>query len=82
MNPSPVIRVSSGAPGVPIGPNARVSPPTQLKEVILIGGMSRMFKIVETIKSVFGREPNKGVNPDEAVAIGAAIQGAVLSGHR
>ena len=53
---------------------------SDIKEVILVGGMSRMPKVVETVKSVFGREPNKGVNPDEAVAIGAAIQGAVLSG--
>ena len=53
---------------------------SDIKEVILVGGMSRMPKVVETVKNVFGREPNKGVNPDEAVAIGAAIQGAVLSG--
>jgi len=42
--------------------------------------MSRMPKVVETVKSVFGRDPNKGFNPDKAVAIGAAIQGVVLSG--
>jgi molecular chaperone DnaK len=54
--------------------------PSDIKEVILVGGMTRMPKVVETVKKVFGREPNKGVNPDEAVAIGAAIQGAVLSG--
>ena len=54
--------------------------PSDIKEVILVGGMTRMPKVVETVKNVFGREPNKGVNPDEAVAIGAAIQGAVLSG--
>ena len=53
---------------------------SDIKEVILVGGMTRMPKVVETVKNVFGREPNKGVNPDEAVAIGAAIQGAVLSG--
>jgi len=54
--------------------------PSDIKEVILVGGMTRMPKVIETVKNVFGREPNKGVNPDEAVAIGAAIQGAVLSG--
>ncbi|CDZ97062.1 heat shock protein [Phaffia rhodozyma] len=49
-------------------------------EVILVGGMSRMPKVIETVKSVFGREPSKGVNPDEAVAIGASIQAGVLAG--
>ncbi|ANB14207.1 Hsp70 family ATPase SSC1 [Sugiyamaella lignohabitans] len=52
-----------------------------INEVILVGGMSRMPKVIETVKSLFGREPNKSVNPDEAVAIGAAIQGAVLAGE-
>ncbi|KAF8326878.1 heat shock protein [Cantharellus anzutake] len=50
-------------------------------EVILVGGMTRMPKVIETVKSLFGREPSKGVNPDEAVAIGAAIQGGVLAGN-
>ncbi|KAF7726653.1 70-kilodalton heat shock protein [Apophysomyces ossiformis] len=49
-------------------------------DVILVGGMSRMPKVVETVKSVFGKEPSKSVNPDEAVAMGAAIQGGVLAG--
>lgn len=49
-------------------------------EVILVGGMTRMPKVIETVKGLFGKEPNKSVNPDEAVAIGAAIQGAVLAG--
>ncbi len=53
----------------------------EINDVILVGGMSRMPKVVETVKSLFGREPSKAVNPDEAVAIGAAIQGAVLSGE-
>jgi molecular chaperone DnaK len=53
----------------------------EIGEVILVGGMSRMPKVVETVKSVFGREPTKSVNPDEAVAIGAAIQGGVLAGE-
>jgi molecular chaperone DnaK len=51
-----------------------------VNDVILVGGMSRMPKVVETVKGVFGKEPSKSVNPDEAVAIGAAIQGGVLSG--
>ncbi|KAJ3062323.1 Stress-70 protein, mitochondrial, partial [Quaeritorhiza haematococci] len=53
----------------------------ELSEVILVGGMSRMPKVQETVKSLFGRDPSRGVNPDEAVAIGAAIQGGVLSGE-
>ncbi|KAI9794924.1 MAG: 70-kilodalton heat shock protein [Candelina submexicana] len=52
-----------------------------IQEVILVGGMTRMPKVVESVKSIFGREPAKSVNPDEAVAIGAAIQGAVLAGE-
>jgi len=54
---------------------------SDIKEVILVGGMSRMPRVVETVKSTFGREPSKGVNPDEAVAIGASIQGGVLTGN-
>ncbi|KAI2465083.1 hsp70-like protein [Annulohypoxylon bovei var. microspora] len=52
-----------------------------IQEVILVGGMTRMPKVSESVKNIFGREPAKSVNPDEAVAIGAAIQGAVLSGE-
>ncbi len=52
----------------------------QIDEVVLVGGMTRMPKIAELVKDLFGREPHKGVNPDEVVAIGAAIQGGVLSG--
>ena len=51
-----------------------------INEVILVGGMTRMPKVVETVKQFFGKEPHKGVNPDEVVAVGAAIQAAVLSG--
>src|SRR5919106_1229369 len=51
-----------------------------IEEVILVGGQTRMPKIQETVKSFFGREPHKGVNPDEVVAIGAAIQAGVLKG--
>ena len=53
-----------------------------IHDVILVGGMSRMPKVQEKVKEVFGREPRKDVNPDEAVAVGAAIQGQVLSGDR
>lgn len=52
----------------------------QIQEVILVGGMSRMPAVQSQVSAIFGREPNKGVNPDEAVAVGAAIQGGVLSG--
>ena len=53
---------------------------TDIKQVILVGGMTRMPKVIETVKNIFGKEPNKGVNPDEVVACGAAIQGGVLQG--
>ncbi len=53
---------------------------SQINEVILVGGQTRMPKVVETVKEFFGREPHKGVNPDEVVGIGAAIQGGVLKG--
>ncbi|MDP4795965.1 MAG: molecular chaperone DnaK [Rhodospirillales bacterium] len=52
----------------------------EIDEVILVGGMTRMPKVIETVKKFFGREPHKGVNPDEVVALGAAIQGGVLKG--
>jgi molecular chaperone DnaK len=52
----------------------------EINEVILVGGQSRMPKVQESVKNIFGKEPRKDVNPDEAVAIGAAIQGGVLSG--
>ena len=54
--------------------------PSDIDEVILVGGMTRMPKVIETVKKLFGKEPNRSVNPDEVVAIGAAIQGAVLQG--
>lgn len=53
----------------------------KIDEVLLVGGMTRMPKVQETVRNFFGKSPNKGVNPDEAVAIGAAIQGAVLTGE-
>jgi molecular chaperone DnaK len=52
----------------------------EIGEVILVGGMTRMPKIIETVKQFFGKEPARNVNPDEVVAVGAAIQGAVLKG--
>ncbi|RMJ24442.1 Heat shock protein [Aspergillus sp. HF37] len=54
---------------------------SDIQDVILIGGMTRMPKVTESVKSIFGREPAKSVNPDEAVAIGASVQGAVLAGE-
>ena len=54
--------------------------PSDIDDVILVGGMTRMPKIIETVKEFFGKEPHKGVNPDEVVANGAAIQGGVLQG--
>lgn len=55
--------------------------PKQLDEVILVGGMTRMPAVEQMAKTIFGREPHKGVNPDEVVALGAAIQGGVLGGE-
>jgi molecular chaperone DnaK len=54
--------------------------PREIHEVILVGGMTRMPAVVDRVRRIFGKEPNKGVNPDEVVAVGAAIQGAVLKG--
>src|SRR6201991_3093155 len=54
---------------------------SDIDEVILVGGMTRMPKVVETVKEFFGREPHKGVNPDEVVALGAAVQAGVLGGE-
>ena len=55
---------------------------SEINDVILVGGQTRMPKVQDTVRELFGREPRKDVNPDEAVAVGAAIQGAVLSGDR
>ena len=55
--------------------------PAQIDEVVLVGGSTRVPKVVELVKKIFGKEPHKGVNPDEVVAIGAAIQGGVLAGE-
>ena len=52
----------------------------EIDDVVLVGGMTRIPRVIDTVKTFFGREPHRGVNPDEVVAIGAAIQGAVLSG--
>src|SRR5262249_7281059 len=53
---------------------------SQIDEVVLVGGATRMPKVQDLVKEIFGKEPHKGVNPDEVVAVGAAIQGAVLAG--
>jgi molecular chaperone DnaK len=53
---------------------------SEINEVVLVGGMTRMPKVQETVRRLFGKEPHKGVNPDEVVAVGAAIQGGVLAG--
>jgi molecular chaperone DnaK len=55
--------------------------PKEINEVILVGGQIRMPKVQEAVKQLFGKEPHKGVNPDEVVAVGAAVQGAVLTGE-
>ncbi len=55
--------------------------PADINEVILVGGMTRMPAVQERVKKIFGKDPNKGVNPDEVVAVGAAIQAAVLTGE-
>ncbi|HYM65081.1 MAG TPA: molecular chaperone DnaK, partial [Candidatus Sulfotelmatobacter sp.] len=54
---------------------------SDINEVVLVGGMTRMPKVIETVSKFFGKEPNKSVNPDEVVAVGAAIQGGVLGGE-
>jgi molecular chaperone DnaK len=55
---------------------------SDVEEVVLVGGMTRMPKVYEEVKKFFGKEPNRSVNPDEVVAIGAAIQGGVLTGDQ
>ena len=55
--------------------------PGDIEEVVLVGGQTRMPKVQEVVKKLFGKEPHKGVNPDEVVAVGAAIQGGVLAGE-
>ena len=61
--------------------DAKMSP-SEIDEVVLVGGSTRIPKVQELVKSLFGKEPHKGVNPDEVVAVGAAIQGSVLAGER
>ncbi len=56
--------------------------PSDIDEIVLVGGSTRVPKVQEMVKKIFGKDPHQGVNPDEVVAIGAAIQGAVLSGDR
>src|SRR3989440_2639508 len=55
--------------------------PQQFDEVVLVGGSTRIPKVKEIVRNLFGKEPNKSVNPDEVVAVGAAIQGGVLGGE-
>src|SRR5665213_1704614 len=55
--------------------------PSQIDEVVLVGGSTRIPKVLEIVKNLFGKDPNRSVNPDEVVAIGAAVQGGVLSGE-
>src|SRR5690349_8381508 len=55
--------------------------PSQIDEVVLVGGSTRMPRVQQIVKDIFGKDPHKGVNPDEVVAVGAAIQGAVLTGE-
>ena len=54
--------------------------PSEIDEVLLVGGSTRIPKVQSLVKEIFNKEPNKGVNPDEVVALGAAIQGGVLGG--
>ncbi len=56
--------------------------PSDIDEIVLVGGSTRVPKVQEMVKSIFGKDPHKGVNPDEVVAVGAAIQGSVLAGDR
>ena len=60
--------------------DAKLSP-SDIDEVVLVGGSTRIPKVQETVQKIFGKEPHKGVNPDEVVAVGAAIQGGVLAGE-
>ncbi len=55
--------------------------PSQIDEIVLVGGMTRMPAVQEAVRKLFGKEPHKGVNPDEVVAVGAAIQAGVLGGE-
>ncbi len=56
--------------------------PTEINEIVLVGGQTRMPKVQQVVKDIFGKDPCKGINPDEVVAVGAAIQAAVLSGEK
>ncbi|HLK47680.1 MAG TPA: molecular chaperone DnaK [Bryobacteraceae bacterium] len=61
--------------------DAGISNPSQIDEVVLVGGQTRMPRIQQIVRDLFGKEPHKGVNPDEVVAVGAAVQGGVLGGE-
>ena len=60
--------------------NAKVTP-SQIDEVVLVGGSTRIPKVQQMVRDLFGKEPNRTVNPDEVVAVGAAVQGGVLGGE-
>ena len=61
--------------------DAKLSP-SDIDEIVLVGGSTRVPKVQAMVKAIFGKDPNRGVNPDEVVALGAAIQGSVLAGDR
>ena len=61
--------------------DAQVKASRDIDEVVLVGGQTRMPKIQEMVKQLFGKEPHRGVNPDEVVAVGAAVQAGVLAGE-
>ena len=65
---------------MPKGTQRRWTKAGEIDEVVMVGGMSRMPKVLEKVQNFFGKEPHRGVNPDEVVAIGAAIQAGVLQG--
>src|SRR5512140_3257465 len=71
---------SSGAPCKQALKDAGIDP-SKIDEVVLVGGQTRMPRIQALVKELFGKEPHKGVNPDEVVAVGAALQGGVLGGE-
>jgi len=78
-------RPRAAPPALSQGPPGRQAPaqrlqPNEIAEILLVGGSTRIPKVQEMAKEIFGKEPNKSINPDEVVALGAAVQGAVLSG--
>jgi molecular chaperone DnaK (HSP70) len=78
MNVRPIGTLTRMVEVATVGEGSNTS---QIDEIILVGGSSRIPKVQEIVEKFFGKKPNKGVNPDEVVAIGAAIQGGVLTGE-